>query len=244
MAAGPYVPITSGGDASLICLPWAAAGARPFRSWRPGLPRRLAVSVARLGGREDRFAEPPPADWAALVTELTDALPVIGPYVLFGHCLGALTAYEVALERRRRGQELPAALLVVGDPPASAGGPRVVDAVAAMRETGAMDDRILDNPDVYALFERVVRADLDLAADYRFRAEPRLPVPIAVFLPSAHLPGERTTAEGWAAATSERLRVVTIEGGSLYPHGAWAALGAAVADAASAALALRAQAET
>ncbi len=133
---------------------------------------------------------------------------------------------------------------MVGGPPAGAGGPRVADPAAAMRETGAMDDRILDNPDVYALFERVARADLDLAADYRRRDEPPLPLPIVAFLPSAHRPEERATVEGWASETAERFRLVTVDGDSSYPHGVgWAALGAAVAGAASAAFDLRAEAE-
>ncbi|MDR7275581.1 thioesterase II family protein [Catenuloplanes atrovinosus] len=235
MTTGPYVPVVGEGEVSLVCFPWAGAGARPFRLWRPVLPDGLAMSVARLGGREDRVADAPPTEWSAVVSELVDALDVTGPFVFFGHCLGALLAYEVVLERRRRGLALPAALLVVGDAPSISGGPPVTDVAAAARASGAMDSRILDNADVFALFEPVLRADFHLATTYRRGDDPALPMPIDAFVASAR-PEERAGLDGWAAETAERFRVIMIESESLYPSGAWTSFGAAVAASATAAL--------
>lgn len=241
MLAGPYFSIASGADTSLLGFPWAAAGTRPFRSWRPSVSQALAVSVARLGGREDRLADPPPADWAALVTELTEGLPGIGPCGFFRHCLGAIVAYEVALERRRRGLALRAALLLISSPPVSDGGclgrrrdrlhtqvpcdggpdPRMSRRVRALWAGGPSGPRS----------GRRLRAAGRAAAAGEDHRVPTVDAPTE----------ERTTADGWAAETSERLRVIAIRGESLYPHGAWPPLGAAVAEAASAALTLHAE---
>jgi surfactin synthase thioesterase subunit len=221
-----YVPIAAGADRSVVCFPWTGAGALPFRTWKKATPPGVSLCAARLGAREDRLREAAPTDWPDVVAALTDDLDVVEPFVLFGHCLGALMAFEVGRELRRRNRPLPARLVVVGDAPVRSGVALPVDeALAVMRRSGAINERILDDPDVFPIFEPAIRADLQLAGNYEYTAEPPLPIPIDLIVASAgDEAGDDTVAREWAAESAAAFRVVPIEGTSLLPHGSWKSL--------------------
>lgn len=69
----------------------------------------------QLPGREGRIGESPYANIPTLARELVNALSGLVnelPFALFGHSNGALIAFEVALELRRRGFPTPIHLFV------------------------------------------------------------------------------------------------------------------------------------
>src|SRR4051794_36920377 len=96
----------------LFCLPHAGGGAAAFRRWADGMAAAVEVVAVQPPGRETRFREPPFTDWRSLVVSLADALPADRPFALFGHSLGALLAFELARELRRRGGPPPDHLFV------------------------------------------------------------------------------------------------------------------------------------
>src|SRR5262245_1974399 len=113
-----YRELHRGQQSALICFPGPAPGSCPFAHGQPLRLKRFSLWVAWTAGREDRLREPAPTEWTDPVDELTNDLPVASPFVFFGHCLGALIAFEVTRELQRRNRPMPERLLVVGTAPA------------------------------------------------------------------------------------------------------------------------------
>lgn len=89
----------------VLCFPHAGGGTATYRSWAP-LASELEVWAVALPGREHRFGEPATSSVRERVARIADdCLEELGaalPVVLFGHSMGALLAFEVARELRRR----------------------------------------------------------------------------------------------------------------------------------------------
>lgn len=81
-----------------MCLPPAGKGGSVFRTWQTSAPEAIEVLAVQLPGRETRMQEPPIDDIETLASKIADALiPFLRqPLVLFGHCYGAVVAFEVA----------------------------------------------------------------------------------------------------------------------------------------------------
>jgi surfactin synthase thioesterase subunit len=81
----------------IFCLPYSGVGASMFSRW----PRWIGdyeVCPVQLPGRENRIGEPHFGTYQELAGPLADGLaPYLDrPFVLFGHCAGALPAFETA----------------------------------------------------------------------------------------------------------------------------------------------------
>lgn len=75
-------------------------------------PADLGVVPVLLPGRGRLRSERPYRAMEPLVEDLAEALPTDVPFAFYGHSLGALVAWELTRELRRRGRPLPFALLV------------------------------------------------------------------------------------------------------------------------------------
>src|SRR6476469_5354227 len=91
-------------ELQLYCLPHAGGGASMLVPLAALLPEAIQLRAVLLPGREARFREPAHARMTSLVGALADALAPdpAERYALFGHSMGALVAYELARELRRR----------------------------------------------------------------------------------------------------------------------------------------------
>lgn len=108
----------SGSDRHVICFPHAGGAASYFHSWVRYLPSDMSFSAVQYPGREDRLGDDLISDMQELCRQTTAAvLPFCGENtVLFGHSMGAVVAYEVALNIRSVGAPL-ARLVVSAHPP-------------------------------------------------------------------------------------------------------------------------------
>jgi surfactin synthase thioesterase subunit len=167
----------------LFCLHHAGGGALAFARWPLDLPDDIEVCAAQLPGRETRFREPPVTEMDSAVGALATAIePLLDrPYALFGHSMGALVALELARELRRRGR--PAADVLF------AAGCSAPQRIAAARPLHTLDDEefrraliaidaanraVIEQPELWALFEPLFRADFALCERYRPSDEPPL----------------------------------------------------------------------
>ena len=93
----------------IFCFTSAGSGASVFFSWFRGLDANFELFPYQLPGREDRRSEAAFRRMGPLVAAVVDDLTGRSevPYALFGHSLGALIAFEVAREVRRRGLPPP-----------------------------------------------------------------------------------------------------------------------------------------
>ncbi|KAK9803914.1 hypothetical protein WJX72_004698 [[Myrmecia] bisecta] len=96
----------------LFCLPYAGGvSENVFARWAMMMPPSIQVCPIELPGRGRREGEPAISDVHTLAAQLAECLPLQGkPYALFGTCLGAITAYEVARQAQAKGLPLPVAI--------------------------------------------------------------------------------------------------------------------------------------
>jgi surfactin synthase thioesterase subunit len=210
----------------VFCFPHAGGSPRAFLGWQDDLgPAAELLAVCRPG-REHRAAEPAPsftglADGAAAAIA---ALSADGrPFVLFGHSLGALVAFEVC---RRLAPAAPPAHLVLSGCAAAPLLPSArVRAIAGLtgREFaeavgffGALPPEVVADDDLRELLLPAVIADFAMAVGYRYAPAPPLAVPATVLVgrDDPHVRAEQVAP--WAAEFTAPPDQRLVDGGHFY----------------------------
>jgi surfactin synthase thioesterase subunit len=147
-----------------------------------------------------------------------------GPYALFGHSMGALVTYEMTRRIVDRGLPLPVWLGLSARtapqpdrPVAAYREPSDEELRTRLRLLGGTPDGIFADPELWALFDPIIRADLRLVDTWR-------PVPGAAPLPvalSAYAGREDHSAPpprmtGWAEHTERFLGLRVFDGGHFH----------------------------
>ncbi|MFF4016049.1 thioesterase II family protein [Streptomyces sp. NPDC001843] len=170
--------------ARVFCVPYSGVGGSMFSGW----PRWIGpaeVCPIQLPARENRVREPHYGTYEVLARDLVDQLlPYLDrPFLLFGHCAGALPAFETVALLAENGLPLPHQLVVSAQvPPHHCPQDRFLD----------MDDEQLGkelgrliverggtpHPALIELTLEVLHQDLDANRSYRRERPLRLPVGI------------------------------------------------------------------
>jgi medium-chain acyl-[acyl-carrier-protein] hydrolase len=211
----------------LLAAPYAGGGASVFHTWPSDLPG-IELAALRLPGREQLLSEPP-------LRCLSDVVDAVVPeaagfldrtYVLFGHSLGALIAFQIARELRRRYAAPPALLMV-----SACQAPQVL----RLRRTFDLPDRELvrtlsdphrapvtegssfaESPELVELMLPTIRADLEVAQTYEFQPESPLPCPIVAFCGTRGDEVLPSQMQPWADQAAGGFRLHLIDGGHLF----------------------------
>src|SRR5262245_2349708 len=82
----------------MFCLPHAGGSAGMYRGWQNVLPPGMEVCPVQYPGRGARFLQPADASLINLANRIFEGLiPLVDrPFVLLGHSMGALLAFELA----------------------------------------------------------------------------------------------------------------------------------------------------
>lgn len=216
---------------SLICIGQVGAGASPFRHWPDWIASHVNVAAVRLPGRESRIDDPPLRSMHRAVGEIVDGLAAAGVRApaLFGHCSGALVAFESARRLASEGQEV--ARLLVASPPVVTlrDGRPSTGPCGTLRERlerlGGMDPAILASDELFTLLEPVLEADFALSDGYRFVQSPKLNTPISLILDRSWVREDAgALVAAWQAQTTRPVTVDAIEADHFFGGAAWQAL--------------------
>jgi medium-chain acyl-[acyl-carrier-protein] hydrolase len=172
-------------------------------------------------GREGRCWDEPYRDAAALTTDLVEAIDAVfdEPYAVFGHSMGALLAFELAREVRRRGRPAPTHLFVAGrhaphlsSTAAPMHNAATADLIRELRKLGGTPEVVLADPDLLDVMLPLLRADLAVNEGYRYPPEPPLGVPITAFAATADPRADRDQVAAWRAQTSSGFTLRLLPG--------------------------------
>jgi len=147
--------------------------------------------AVELPGRESRLREPPWNSIQAVITEIQSGLPPLlagRPYALFGHSLGALLAFELALALRRDGHREAICLFASGREAPTRHEPgrhlhnlpddEFIEEMIARYD--GIPQTLLGEPELLALLMPAMKADLCLTETYTHRAEAPFSFPLHI----------------------------------------------------------------
>ncbi len=173
--------ITTAARCRLFCLPHSGSGASQFAPWQRLLPAALDLCPIQLPGRENRFRDTPFYRIDRIVDSLTPALETFldRPYILYGYSVGALIAFELARQLRRKKFAPPVALFAL-----ARSAPHVLQTNPPLRHLpdneflaevghryGGMAPAILQNRELMELILPALRADITALETYVCREE-------------------------------------------------------------------------
>lgn len=210
-----------GARARMYCLPHGGGSPGEYVRWDADLPE-LEVWGVQYPGRGSRFGEEPHDRLGPLVDALVKETVFEPPYVLFGHSLGALVAYETARALRRAGRPAPVLLVASAYPAPHL--PRAVAPVHGLPDAellaavegryGPWPEEVRGDPDLLAITLAVHRADFALFETYTHVPEEPLPVPVLA-VTGADDAGTPAELEGWRVHAA-RCETRVVPGGHFY----------------------------
>jgi medium-chain acyl-[acyl-carrier-protein] hydrolase len=195
----------------LVCFPYGGGSSVVFREWHTQLPQSVQVCALDLPGRGPLMASEPYTDMRELIPALYDmVLPYSSKrFAFFGHSLGAVVAFELALYFREHGNTAPEMLFVSGAPaPHLRRSGRALHKLAkaelliALRKFNGTPKEVLEHPELMELVLPFVRADFRLYETYDYKPGPPLACPIAAFGGTEDQSVTRRQVEAWCKQTA------------------------------------------
>jgi surfactin synthase thioesterase subunit len=145
------------------------------------------------------------------------------PFAFFGHSMGAVVAFELARELRRRSHPLPVMLIASGaraprfrrhhvPPPA----PSRDAFVEELRRLEGIPVEMLDDPALLRAVLPALEADAALYRNYIYADEAPLPIPVRAYGGADDPNVRREHLDGWAEHTTASFAVRVFPGGHFY----------------------------
>lgn len=214
------------GRLRLICLPPAGAGIGTFHAWPALVPPWLELDLVKLPGRDTRFGEPLPGDLHRLVRMIRKETAVLVgqdevPYVLFGHSMGGVLAYEIAAALQTSGVRPPVLVIVSGivAPDDVVRQVRMIgkqDPVDLVRELSGVAGEILDRPELLQVFAPALAADMGMLHIYQ-PSHQVLDSSLMIFHAAGDPRTEFADVGAWARWTRAEFGQQVFSGGHHYP---------------------------
>lgn len=209
----------------MFCLPYAGGGASAFNSWPDALPDTVELQAVQLPGRESRYSEPMFTQILETASALATSIePYLDrPYALFGYSMGALIAFELMRELRRRGSHLPEQLFVAARraPQNSPICPPLTHLtldgfLEKMRHYYDPPQGAWELPELLEIILPPLRADMRMCEGYIYHPEPPFDCPIHAFAGHSDICSPPDIVQAWREQTTGDFEMDVFEGGHFF----------------------------
>jgi medium-chain acyl-[acyl-carrier-protein] hydrolase len=214
----------------LLCFHHAGGGAYGYRPWARLLRPDIELVAVQLPGRENRHGEPPLSSVESVLDGLVRALreSFATPYAVFGHSMGAILAYALALRVRRTGELAEPVRLFLSaarvprarEPGADAAPVPLTDEALIRRLTrlGGTPRAVLDEPGLLRAFLPALRADFSILQQFSGDDEPPLDIPLTFLRGAEDRLVRAEHFSEWRARSLWPAHEHTLPGGHFYLH--------------------------
>jgi len=212
------------GAVRLVCLPHAGGSASFYFPMAKAFGPDVEVMAVQYPGRQDRRNEPGIDTVSQYADEIFAVLRHLDdrPLVLFGHSMGAVLAYEVAIRMTRAGLPSPMRLFASGrrapsryrDENLHRGSDEQI--VAELRALGGSNQGMFADPEMLSLILPSIRGDYRAIEQYQHDAEARLDCPVTVLVGDDDPRVSIDEARAWAEHTTAPTELEVFPGGHFY----------------------------
>jgi len=214
-------------DAALriFCLPFAGGGATIYRDWGKLLGSTIEVCPIQLPGRESRFSEPAFTEAQALAQALSNQLQPYKdkPFVLYGHSMGALVAFELTRVLQDAGFKMPETLILGAHRAAHL--PRTRETfyslddktfIQKLQRFGGFPEEVLASEELMQLLMPTLKADFKLCDTYVYSDQEPLNCPIHVFSGATDREAPYDVMEAWRQHSSIGTQMHVFQAGHFF----------------------------
>lgn len=208
----------------LVCFPHAGGSASFYFLVSRALQGDVEVLAVQYPGREDRRAEP----CATSITELADGVFAAlrhfsgPPLALFGHSMGAVIAFEVALRLQQEGNAVAVRLFVSGRRAPSRQHQEYVHLrddqglLAEVRALNGTDARVLGDEEIMRMSLPSLRGDYRAIESYRGGEGAQVSCPISMLVGDSDPRVTLNDALAWCTHTTTGFDSQVFPGGHFY----------------------------
>ncbi|MFJ3232895.1 thioesterase II family protein [Streptomyces sp. NPDC086787] len=211
----------------LLCFPHSGGSATAFSDWAAATPPGVDLVGVQYPGRGDRFVEDTVDDVAEMAGHTVAELLRLprSRYVLFGHSLGAVVAYEAALLLRDMAEE-PGKLCVSACLPPGHMRKRDIHSLPddmfweALVGLGGIAPEIAESAELRELLLPALRSDLRAHATYQPACGTKpLLCPVTCYHGSGDPLADEGTLARWAGVTTGDFALRVRPGGHFHVTG-------------------------
>ena len=214
----------SGSEIQLVCFPHAGGSASFFFPVAKALSPAIDVAAVQYPGRQDRRNEPNIDNIPDLADAIFPALRPLAdrPLAFFGHSMGAILAYEVALRLEKDGAPPLIRLFASGRRAPSRYRDETVhkrdDAgiIAELRGLSGTNADLLGDPEMLAMILPAIKSDYKAIETYQDVPGRTLSCPILAMIGDSDPKVSAEEAKAWSEHTTGPFETRTLPGGHFY----------------------------
>lgn len=213
----------------LFCLPYAGGSATMYHTWKKDLADHIELHPIELPGHGSRYDEPYAQHFDELLNDVaTSILSSLGnhPYVIYGHSMGAVLAYELYYKLVRGGCAPPMQIILSARPAPNSSylqeskWSQLKDKLLSILplKDSRIPFEIMQHPKLANQFKNTLQADIQVLSSYRMPAQrTAVECPLIVFAGvKDHIP--RSAIEAWEQYTNNNFTIFWFEGDHFFIH--------------------------
>jgi medium-chain acyl-[acyl-carrier-protein] hydrolase len=222
-----YVKPNPSASLRLFCFPYAGGNSYIFRPWLDRVPKTIEICPIELPGRGFQLKSTPYRQIKPLVKAIATAIrPYLDkPFAFFGHSMGGLVSFELALFVRRQYNLEPVHLFISGRhaPQTKDSKPPIHDLPQAefieeLRQLNGTPEEVFSNNELMELLVPILRADFAVLENYHYTSEAPLNCPISVFGGLQDPEVRLEQLEAWREQTMSSFSLKMLTGDHFFIH--------------------------